>query len=217
MKKILLIGGGGHCRTVLRALRSRAEYTAVGIVDSNLALGSSVDGVQVVGRDADLKKLFDQGFREAFIAFGSIQSSKARRQTARNLKEIGFALPAIVDASALVPSPFKAGDGALIAAGVVIQPGTVVGENAIINTGAIVDHDCTIGDFAHLAPGTVLSGGVSVGEGTLIGTGATVIEYRKIGKESVIGAGSVVVSDLPDDCKAFGNPCKVREESFPAL
>lgn len=96
-----------------------------------------------------------------------------------------------------------------------VGPDTVVGSFTIVNNGASVDHDCHLGDFVHVAPGARLCGGVNVGNGTLIGAGSVVIPKMGIGYNCVIGAGSVVVSDIPDNCVAYGNPCRVVKELPP--
>lgn len=210
MKKVILIGGGGHCKVVIDVIRSTGLYDISGIVDEKLDLTSRVEGVPVIGRDSDLETLYSGKIHQAFVAIGSVGDTKIRRRVASRLRQIGFTLPILVHSSAQVAPSVELSQGVLVAAGVVIQPGTKVGENVIINSGAVVDHDCSIGEFAHIAPGAVLSGGVTVGSETHIGTGSTVIEYRTIGKRTMIGAGSVVVKDIPDNCRAFGNPCRVQ-------
>jgi len=52
---------------------------------------------------------------------------------------------------------------------------------------------------------------VYVGEGTWIGVGTTIIQGIRIGKNCFIGAGSVIVKNIPDNSKAYGVPCKIRE------
>jgi sugar O-acyltransferase (sialic acid O-acetyltransferase NeuD family) len=207
-KGIVLIGGGGHCKVVIETLRASNGLEIAGIVDAERPIGEKVEGVPVIGRDSDLPKIFRDGISAAFIAVGSVGDTKVRRKIAERLT--GFSFPTVIHPSAQIASSAKVASGTLVAAGAVIQAGSKIGEHAIINTGAIVDHDCSLGHFVHIAPGAVLSGGVTVGDDTHIGTGSRVIESRKIGRGCLIGAGSVVVDDIPDDSKAFGNPCKVK-------
>lgn len=210
-KKIVLVGGGGHSRVVLHTLQRSKIYQIVGFVDKNLMRGTSVNGFQVLGDDEALEDVYARGCHQAFIAIGSVGDVGSRRRIFERLKALDFSLPSLVDSDAVVADSAQIAAGTYVAAGVVIQPGSRIGQNAIINTGAVVDHDCFLGDFVHLAPGSTLSGGVKVGEGTHIGTGSSVIEGVSIGRETIIGAGSVVVQDIPDFCKAFGNPCRVQE------
>jgi len=209
MKKILLMGAGGHGKVVLDALLKLGTYEVQGFVDNDTKL-KEVLGIKIIGNDQDLGNLFKSGSTRAFISVGSVGDPKIRIKLAAKLKSIGFILPAIVHPAAVVAKGVEIGEGAFVAAGAVIGPDSKIGRNAIINTNASVDHDCNIGDFAHIAPGVTLSGGVEVGEGTHLGSGAAVIEYRKIGVGTVVGAGSVVVSDIPSHSKAFGNPCRVK-------
>ncbi len=207
---IILIGGGGHAKVVIETVRAEAQFSIIGIIDNKLSIGTSLEGVPVIGSDEFLQELFRKGIQQAFIAVGSVQGSHIREEIFKRLKEIGFQFPSIIHSSARVASSVSFGEGVLVTAGSVIQPGAKIGNHAIINTSSSIDHDCIIGDFVHIAPGSVLSGGVHIGAGTHIGTGSVIIENIVIGERSFIGAGSVVIKNIPAHSKAFGNPCRVQ-------
>lgn len=84
------------------------------------------------------------------------------------------------------------GEGTVIMAGAVVQPGVTIGKHCIINTCASLDHDSIIGDFVHIAPGARLCGNVTVGEGTLVGAGAVCLPGAVIPPWTTVKAGSVV-------------------------
>jgi len=210
-KKIVLVGAGGHCKVVVDALKRLQTFTILGIIDSGRTV-KEVAGVKVLGDDGKLETIVKK-CPLAVVCLGSIGNPYKRIQVTLQLKKIGFKLPAVIHPSAIVSKSAKIGDGTFIAAGAVINPDALIGEHAIVNTNASIDHDCRIGDFVHVSPGVTLSGGVEIGENTHIGTGATVIEYKKIGANTLIGAGSMVVEDIPANCKAYGNPCKVVEQT----
>lgn len=197
---------------VIETLRAAGGFSILGILDAQRSIGEKIEGVSVVGRDGDMRKIFKDGVRFAFITVGSVGDTTVRRQLAESLLECGFQFPTILHSSAQIAASAKIAPGTFVAAGVVIQPGVRIGMHTIVNTGAIIDHDCIIGDFVHIAPGAVLSGGVEVGDDTHLGTGSRVIESRSIGRGCLVGAGSVVVEDLPDSCRAFGNPCRIQEK-----
>ncbi|MBQ3718551.1 MAG: acetyltransferase [Methanomicrobium sp.] len=208
--KLVLVGGGGHCRSVLSSI-DRSKYADIVIVDSKENLGKDVDGVPIAGTDDDLAKLHDEGYCEAFITVGSVSSNPKRRRIYESLEKIGFSFPSFIDPSAAVADSAVIEEGVFVGKNAVINAGSRIGKFSIINTGAIADHDCNIGSFVHLSPGVVLSGTVTVGDNTHVGTGTCVKQCAKIGENTTVGMGSVVITDIPSNCVAYGVPCKVRD------
>jgi len=208
-KKILLIGGGGHCRSVLDCLLEQNRYGEIGIIEKNTASGLTVLGIPVVGTDEDLEKLFQAGWTNAFITIGSIGNANRRRGLLDTLRKIGFSIPPIVDGSAIIGREVSIAAGTFVGKGAVVNVGAQIETAAIINTGAVVEHDCYVGDFAHISSGAVLCGEAYVGQGSHIGAGSVVRQQIRVGSGALVGAGSVVVNELPDCCVAYGNPCKV--------
>jgi len=200
---IILIGGGGHGRVVIDAIKSAKSFNIYGILDPSLRRNSIISGVKVIGPDGMLPILFKNGIKNAFISVGSIGDHEPRKKIYGNLKKIGFRLPSVVHPKAVVAGDVRLGEGAFVAAGAILNPGVKIGRNAIINTRSSVDHDCGIGDFVHVAPGAVLSGGVKIKEGAHIGTGASVIQNIKIGKNAMIGAGQTVRVNISDGARYF--------------
>jgi len=191
-KRLVLVGGGGHAKVVIDAIREAGFYEICGIVDPALKKGTRVLGVKVLGGDKTLPEIFKNGIRHAFIGVGSIGDFHIREDIYKHIKAIGFKLPVVTHPKSVVAKGVYIGEGTFIAARAVVNTGTWIGRNVIINTSSSVDHDCTIEGFAHIAPGAVLSGGVKVGYGTHIGTGAKVIQNVTIGRECMIGSGEVI-------------------------
>lgn len=209
MNDIILIGGGGHCNSVIDSLKDSTELNIVGILDLKNKIGTLNNGVKIIGEDNDLKYYFKQGIKNAFVTAGGIGDNSLRIKLFNLAKEIGYKIPAIIDKNAIVSDTALIGDGTFIGKGAIINTSVIVGENCIINSGAIIDHDCRVSDFCHIAPGTTLSGGVYIDKKSHIGTNSTVIQNIRIGMNTIIGAGSVVVKDIGSKKKAYGNPCKV--------
>ncbi|BEP30349.1 acetyltransferase [Helicovermis profundi] len=207
-KKILLIGGGGHCKSVLDSLLELKEYSEIGVVDKIENVGKSVMGVPVVGCDDDLTNLYRAGFRYAFVTVGSIGDPILRIKLYNLLCEIGYDIPIIIDKSAKVSVHTVIEQGVFIGKQTVINTGALIKKGAIINSGAIVEHDCQIGIFSHIAPGVVLGGEVFVGENSHVGLNSTVKQGIHIGTHSIIGMGSVVLKNIDNYMMAYGNPCR---------
>lgn len=200
-EKIVLAGGGGHCKVVIDAIKKQGGFDIHGVVDPSLQKGTKVLGVPVIGNDEVLPEVFNKGVRYAFVSVGSVGKCGPRKRLYGKLKKMKYILPTVVHPKAIVADDVELGEGTFIAAGAVVNPGTKIGKNAIINTSASVDHDCTIGDFVHIAPNATLSGGVVVGEETHIGTGATVVQYKTIGKRCMIRMGKAAYSDMTNGSK----------------
>lgn len=213
-RKILLIGGGGHCHSVLDSILASENNLQIGVIArdqdnmKNLKQDLSLADL-VIGTDSDLPVLFKEGWQEAFISLGSVGNTIGRKKLYEVLKNIGFNLPMIKDPTAIISAQAKISSGVFIGKNVVVNAGSVVGDCAIINTGAIVEHDCHIGAFAHVSPGTIICGQAIIGNDAHIGAGSVVRQCISIGSNALIGAGSVVVKDIPNNVKAYGNPCKV--------
>ncbi len=207
-KKLLLIGGGGHCKSVLDSVLSLHVYDAIGIVDYT---NTPVGGVPIVGQDEDLPNLLKTGWTDAIITVGSIGDTALRRRLYKMASDVGFDIPAIADPSAVIAQNVVLAAGCYVGKGAILNAGSIIGRAAIINTGAVIEHECVLGEFAHISPGAVLCGQVIVGEDSHIGAAAVVRQQIKIGKGVVVGIGSVVVNNIPDHVKAYGNPCRVVE------
>ena len=212
--KILLIGGGGHCHSVIDSVISASLFAKIGVIAKNQDNYNELRedmllAPYLIGTDEDLPYLFENGWNCAFISLGSVGNTMGRRALYKNITKLGFEIPTIIDPSALVSDSAILENGIFIGKQAVVNAGVKVGACAIINTGAIVEHDCVVGDFAHISPCTTLCGQVSIGNDSHIGAGSVVRQCVNIGSNCLVGVGSVVVKDISDNVKAYGNPCKV--------
>lgn len=204
------IGAGGHAKVVVEIVKLANQYQVAGLLDSDSAkTGTRVLGVEVLGDDSLLSKLFDQGIRNAFMALGSVGNSELRSKLFEVLRNSGFKVISAIHPTAIVSGDAKLGVGTTMMAGSIINPGCSIGDNVIINTGVVIDHDCTIGDHVHLATGARLSGGVTIGNGSHVGAGATIRQGIVVGSNAIVGAGAVVIKTVPDNVTVVGVPAKI--------
>ena len=210
-EKIVLIGGGGHCKVVMSILKKFDQFEIVGIVD-NYKEDNTISGINVIGSDDDLKDFYKSGIKNALITVGSIKDNTKRSRLFDMAKKIGFNFPTIISSDAIVDSTVKINEGTVIMPGSIINIDSSIGKNCIINTGAIIEHDCKIGNHCHIAPGVHISGAIDIDELSFIGIGATIIQGIKIGKKVTIGAGSVIIKNIPDNVIAVGNPAKTIKD-----
>jgi len=204
-REILLIGGGGHCKVVIDAIRKSGKFKIYGIIDPKLRVNETILGVKVLGKDRMIPGLSKRGLKYAFVSIGSIGDCRARKRIDALLRREGFKLPVIVHPKAIIASDVEFGAGTFVAAGAIVNPGVRTGRNTIINTCSSVDHDCIIGDFVHIAPRATLSGAVRIGNETHVGTGAKIIQSLDIGERCIIGAGQTIRHDMSCGEKSYGN------------
>lgn len=203
MKKIAIIGAGGHGK-VVADVAAKMEYESIVFLNDDESV-EQCGGYPVVGKSADAKNLNC----DVFVAIGN---TKVRRRIQKMLEEDGVEIPTLIHPDAVIAQNVEIGKGTVIMAGTVINPGSVLGKGCIVNTCASVDHDCTLGDYVHVAVGAHLCGTVKVGEDTWIGAGAIISNNRSICPDCMIGAGAVVVRDIQDAATYVGVPAEKMEK-----
>lgn len=188
-KNIILVGGGGHCKSVIDVAES-AGYTILGILDKPELVGTSVLDYKVIGTDDDMPKYVDKA--EFVITVGQIKSSALRRKLAQMVKEAGGKFATIVAPDACVSKYAMIGEGTVVMHKAVVNAGAKIGANSIINTMANIEHDVQVGDFCHVSTGVMANGEVTIGDNSFIGSGSVIHQCVTIEPNSIISAGSVV-------------------------
>ncbi len=202
--KLVLLGAGGHCKSVLdAAIRSR-KFNDIVITDPLLPKGTEVMGCSVAGADDMLPELFQAGYTQAFVTVGSIKNWTIRKRLAEMAATIGFTFPVIADPSAQISQYTKIGSGTFIGKSAVVNAEAYIGDHCIINTGAVLEHECLISEFCHVSVGAVLCGGVTLGKGVFVGAGSTIIQMVKVADGAVVGANSTVLKDVASNKTVYG-------------
>lgn len=193
-----LYGASGHCKVIIDIITASNEIEIEGIVDDNPRVDAIFE-IPVFKTNA-FATLSDKTF---IIAVGSNSIRK------RIVEDVGAVYKTAIHPQALVSRFTEIEVGTVVMAGAIINADAVIGKHCIINTAAVIEHDCILGDYVHISPNAALGGAVEIAEGAHIGIGATVIQGIKIGKWATIGAGTVIISDIPDYAVVVGNPGKI--------
>jgi len=209
MVRVIGLGAGGHAKVVIEILRQIGDWDIIGLLDTKETLwNTEVSGVPVLGDDALLSKLYDEGICHAFIGLGTVGDTRKRQRIYEELSRKGLVAIQVIHPKAIMASSLELGNGLTIMANAVVNSGGRLGDNVLINSGAIVEHDCIVNSHSHIASGATLCSTIEVGEGAHIGAGATVKQCIKIGNRAVVGAGAVVICDVPPETVVVGVPAR---------
>lgn len=204
MEKIVLIGLGGHSKSVIDTIERQNKYEIIGVLETPGKENCKYREYHVIGTDDRLEELYKDGVMNAFVTLGFMGQSRVRNCIYHELKRIGFTLPLIADPSAIIADDVLIGEGTFVGKGAIINSETTVGKMCIINTKAVLEHEVSVGDFCHISVGAILCGQALVEENTFIGAGATVIQGIHIGEGSMIGAGTTIVRNVDKKMQVYG-------------
>lgn len=191
MKNILLIGGGGHCRSCVDVIEQQGQYKIAGIIDKPNELGKNILSYSVIGSDQDLPSLRRQ-FDYAFVTIGQISTADLRIKLYNMLKQLDFNIPTIISPFAYVSKHAQIAEGTIVMHHALVNACARVGENCIINTKALVEHDALIGNHCHISTNAIINGGVRVLDASFIGSLSTTKQYAQIAEKAFVKAGSLV-------------------------
>jgi len=191
MKEIILIGGGGHCKSVIDVIEQEGKFQIIGIVDKPELLGVKVLGYPVIGNDSDLVGL-SKKCRYALVTAGQIKSSSLRERLFKLAVKVGLTMPNVISPRAYVSKHAMIGQGTVIMHDALVNANAKIGENCIINSKALIEHDAIIEDFCHISTNAVINGAVIVRQGSFLGSGVITKQGVKVEKNSFIKAGSLV-------------------------
>jgi len=197
-KKINIFGASGHGKVVIEIIEALGKEV-VSVFDDNESIKQLLDYPVVSLKTSTTTKSIPIVF-----AIGDNNIRKALVES----HEFPISTP-LIHPSAIVSPHAVLKNGTVVMPGAIINSQAEVGHHCIINSGAVVEHDCILDGYVHISPNAALAGDVKVGEGTQIGIGAQVIQGITIGKWCTIGAGAVIIKDVPDGVTVVGNPGRV--------
>ncbi len=192
MQKLILLGGGGHCKSCIDVIEEEGKYEIAGILDNEEFLGQKTLGYEFIGTDDDIGKFVNEGYF-FLITVGQVKTASIRKKIFSLLRENSAQIATVVSPRAYISKYANIGTGTIIMHDALVNASANIGDNCIINTKALIEHDAVIEDFCHISTSAVINGGVRVKEGTFFGSNAVSKEY--------------IITDIDDFIKA-GSTCK---------
>jgi sugar O-acyltransferase (sialic acid O-acetyltransferase NeuD family) len=206
-KSLILIGGGGHCKSCIDIVENTGEWNIKGILDTKLSIGEFVLDYPVIGNDDDLLKLINDD-NYFLITVGQIKSAGIRKRLYIDLKKKLAKIATVISPFATVSKHAIIGEGTVVHHHSIINANATIGDNSIINTAANVEHDTRIGNNTHISTGCIINGSVIIGNECFIGSGCIIANNVKITDKVIIGAGSLVIRNISAHGTYVGSPIK---------
>lgn len=208
-KNIVLIGGGGHCKSCIEVIESTQDYNIMGILDLPSELGKRVLNYEVIGNDDDYQKFSEMGYC-FLITVGQIKSANLRKKIYNKLTAINAEIETVIASTAKVSKYAVLSRGTIVMHHSFVNAGVTIGQNCIVNTGCILEHDVTVKDHCHISTASIVNGNCSIGSESFIGSGACISNGVQISNNIVIGAGSLVLNNIEHPGTYFGTPVEQK-------
>lgn len=194
MKKIILIGSGGHASSCIDLINQSEKYKIHGYVDNkkNKSLQFTF-----LGNDNQLE-IIKKKCSNAIIAIGQIKDSKLREKKYKLLKKLNFNLPNIISKNSYIAKNLEIGEGNSFFTNSIINYNSNIGNNNIFNSRSLIEHDVKIGNNNHISTGVIINGNCSIGNNNFIGSGVIINNNVKIGNFCIISSGSIIKNNISD-------------------
>lgn len=207
MKSLILIGGGGHCKSVIEAAES-AGYSILGILDVQENVGKRVLSYEIIGTDDNISVYVDKA--EFVITVGFIKNPATRIKLYNKVKEAGGKLATVIASTAHVSKYAEIGEGTVVLHQAFVNADAKVGCNVILNNFVNIEHDARIGDQCHISTGAMINGECKVGKNCFIGSQSVLANCITVGDDIIVGAGSFIRKSIFEKGIYSGNPAILK-------
>ena len=208
--KLILLGGGGHCKSVIEVAES-AGYNILGVLDQPEAVGKQVLDYKVIGTDDDVTQYVEKA--EFVITVGFIKNPAIRIKLYNKIKEAGGKFATIIASTAHVSKYATLGEGTVVMHNAFVNAGAQIGNNVIINTFSNIEHDAIVGDQCHISTGVMINGDCKIGQNVFVGSQSVLANGITVGDDIIIGAGSVVRKSINQKGIYAGNPAIIKTKA----
>lgn len=187
--ELILLGGGGHCRSCIDVIEVHGGWKIAGIIDIGPRVGERMFRHQIIGTDEDIGPLAARGMT-FLITIGQIKNPDRRVALYEKVKASDGKLASIISPLAYVSPRAELGQGTIVMHGAIVNCGAKVGDNVIVNSKALIEHDAEVGDHCHISTAAIVNGGVTVGSRTFVGSNAVLHHGARVPAGHVVAAGS---------------------------
>ncbi len=210
-KNIILIGGGGHCKSCIEVIEAGSVYTISGVIDKHQF---EIVGYNFLGNDLVIPSFADSKENFFLITVGQTKSATLRKKLFDLVYNSGGQCATVISPFSIVSRRSSLKEGTIVFHNAIVNADTSIGKNVILNNKSLIEHDCIIGDHCHISTGAILNGNCTMGNEVFVGSNSVIVQGINITSKVVIGAGSVVIKSIEEPGVYAGNPAHKISDNF---
>ena len=206
MNKDIYIVGAGTYGEVMCELAEILEYDIKGFYDEdNSKFGLSIMGYSVLGKFSDLTN--EQILGNSYIV--AIGNNAVRSKIMTNINYVGGKTPTLIHPTAVISPSAEIGKGVYIQANACIWTKVKIDNFCIISPNVVVAHHSNIGKACLISTLSAVGASINIEDKVFLGMGCTLVTgMHRVGENSIIGAGAVVLKDVDKNSVCVGVPAK---------
>jgi sugar O-acyltransferase (sialic acid O-acetyltransferase NeuD family) len=205
MEEAIIVGAGTYGQVYAKYLQSK--YKIIGFIDDNEEIANdTIDGIKILG---NRNFLFEKINKDVSV-FVPIGNNHIRFDLLSILNKKGFNTPSFIHPDTIIHESVQLGHAVYILPGTNIMPCTVIKDYVMISIGVNISHHSTIRGGCFFSHGVNIGASIYIEEKAYFGIGSTVMTgIKRVGFNSLVGAGSVVINDIPDNAIVAGVPARI--------
>ena len=207
MKKLLIVGAGGFGRELYAWAGQHPDcgrlWTLAGFLDDN------PEALASFGRFAPVHPIAGHQPTADHVYLAGLGMPPLKEKLVAPLVAAGAEFLTFVHPQALVGARVKLGRGVVVCPGAILSVDIDLGDFAMVNLNCTIGHDASLGPWTSLSAQCDITGHVRVADRVFLGSRASIIPGKSVGSRATVGAGAVVVRDVPPDVTVVGIPARV--------